>query len=168
MFTFFLTAWGKTGSLDTRFCFNIRFCTFNLLCWLAAVCVCFSLSWWGWWEGRWSWLNLSPADLPLVSRCLVSHHHHLSAQRIFKVFSLHFASEANAFLMLPLPLPSRRTTKPNLPISSRKTKAVKQDNEGISFGRAFWAFHSHGCRFVRFETPLLDSLTTAATSSWIS
>lgn len=98
----------------------------------------------------------------------VSHHHHLSAQRIFKDSSLHFAFRANTFLMLlPLRPHPPSIQQPQLPISKGKTKAGKQGNEGISFGSAFWALTLTEADLSGFARLLLDSLSTAATSLWI-
>ena len=105
---------------------------------------------------------------PSCETMSVSHHHHLSAQRIFKDSSLHFAFRANTFLMLlPLRPHPPSIQQPQLPISKGKTKAGKQGNEGISFGSAFWALTLTEADLSGFARLLLDSLSTAATSLWI-
>lgn len=61
-------------------------------------------------------IELVSSRSPSCETVSVSHHCHLSAHRIFKDSSLHFAFRANTFLMLlPLHLPPTITPTPSNP-----------------------------------------------------
>lgn len=113
------------------------------------MCVFFS-SWWGWWEGRWSRLNLSPADLPLVRHCLSAITTICQLKESLKSFLCTLPSRQNTFLMLLLPSPRTQDHQTQSSNKLKKNESCETRQWGYQFWQSLLSVHSHGCRFVRF------------------
>lgn len=95
-------------------------------------------------------IELVSSRFPSCETMSVSHHYHLSAQRIFKESCLHFAFRANTFLMLlPLPRLLQHPPPPWLPMSKKKNKSWKTRQRGYQFWQCLLSAQSHRGRFVR-------------------
>lgn len=148
---FFFPVWKHTKA-DTCACmFDVCLCTLN---WLVISYLFIYL--FIYLDGRMMGREVITIELvssrsPSCETVSVSHHYHLSAQRIFKDSFLHFAFRANTFLMFPLrPLPPS-LQRPQTPASNKqkKNKSWKTRQWGYQFWQSLLSAHSHWGRFVR-------------------
>lgn len=166
-FSFFLKCIEKQLWTRRLVCFNVCLCAFNWLGIYRLLIYLFIMIR-EWWEGRWSRLNLSPADLLHVRHCLsaiTTICHRESLKTVLCTLPSGQTHFSCCYSSTPTPPPLQNAI---LPISKRKTKAGKQGNEGISFGSTFWALTLTEADLSGFAKLLLDSLSTAATSMWFS